>query len=143
MLNVDRERDTASVELIWQGGARTELPVRVKHSTVKRSGTRPELIDLVRKLAVHSSDREIAIVLSKHGWKSPTGLPFTQRRVRGIRERANIPAAPRTHRLAAACRSCEAARELGVSTHDDPSLARRKGCSRPSRPPSTRRGGSG
>jgi hypothetical protein len=30
VLDVDRERDTASVELIWQGGARTELPVRVK-----------------------------------------------------------------------------------------------------------------
>jgi hypothetical protein len=50
----------------------------------------------VRKLAKHSSDREIAIVLSKQGWNSPTGLPFTVRRVRGIRERANIPPAPRT-----------------------------------------------
>ena len=116
VLDVDRERDTASVELIWQGGARTELPVRVKHSTVKRSGTRPELIDLVRKLAVHSSDREIAIVLSKHGWKSPTGLPFTERRVRGIRERANIPPAPRTPPAGTGVSIMQAARELGVST---------------------------
>ena len=116
ILDVDRARDTASVELIWQGGARTELPVRVKHSTVKRSGTRPELVDLVRRLAVHSSDREIAIVLSKHGWKSPTGLPFTQRRVRGIRERANIPPAPRTPPAGTGVSIMQAARELGVST---------------------------
>jgi len=116
VLTVDRERDTASVELIWQGGARTELPVRVKHSTVKRSGTRPGLIDLVRKLAVHSSDREIATVLSKQGLSSPTGLPFTQRRVRGIRERANIPPAPRTPPPGTGVSINEAARQLGVST---------------------------
>jgi len=116
ILDVDRARETASVELIWQGGARTELPVRVKHSTMKRSGTRPELVDLVRRLAVHSSDREIAIVLSKHGWKSPTGLPFTQRRVRGIRERANIPPPPRTPPAGTGVSIMQAARELGVST---------------------------
>jgi excisionase family DNA binding protein len=116
VLNVDRDRDTASVELIWQGGARSELPVRVKHSTVKRSGTRPDLVDLVRRLAVHSSDREIAIVLSKQGWTSPTGLPFTQRRVRGIRERANIPPAPRTPPPGTGVSINEAALELGVST---------------------------
>ena len=116
VLDVDRARETASVELIWQGGARTELPVRVKHSTMKRSGTRPELVDLVRRLAMHSSDREIAIVLSKHGWKSPTGLPFTQRRVRDLRERANIPPAPRTPPAGTGVSIMQAARELGVST---------------------------
>ena len=31
------------------------------------------------------------MVLSKQGWNSPTGLPFTAARVRGIRERAEIP----------------------------------------------------
>jgi len=116
VLTVDRKRDTASVELIWQGGARTELPVRVRHSTVRRSATRPELVDLVRKLAVHSSDREIAIVLSKQGFNSSTGLPFTERRVRGIRERANIPPAPRTSPSDAGVSIMQAARELGVST---------------------------
>ncbi|MGZ6617753.1 MAG: recombinase family protein, partial [Solirubrobacteraceae bacterium] len=116
VLSVDRERDTASVELIWQGGARTELPVRVRHSTVKRSGTRPDLIDLVRRLAAHSSDREIAIVLSKQGWKSPTGLPFTERRVRAVRERGNIPPAPRTPPNGTGVSINEAARQLGVST---------------------------
>jgi excisionase family DNA binding protein len=115
VLTVDRERDTASVELIWQGGARTELPVRVRHSTVKRSGTRPELVDLVRKLAVHSSDREVAIVLSKQGWQSPTGLPFNERRVRWIRERANIPPAPKTPRPGTGVSINEAARQLGVT----------------------------
>jgi excisionase family DNA binding protein len=116
VLNVDRERQVAVVEVFWQGGARTELPVRLKHTTVKRSGTRPELIDLVRKLAVHSPDAEIAMVLSKQAWSSPTGLPFTAARVRGIRERANIPAAPRSQPASSGVSILEAARELGVST---------------------------
>ena len=60
VLNVDRERNVGTVELLWQGGARTELPVRLKFSGIKRSGTRPELINLVRRLAEHSSDPEIA-----------------------------------------------------------------------------------
>ena len=81
------------------------LPVRLKHSGLKRTSTRPELIDLVRRLAEHSSDPEIAMVLSKQGWNSPTGLPFTAARVRGIRERAGIPAAPRTKPADAGCRS--------------------------------------
>jgi DNA invertase Pin-like site-specific DNA recombinase len=116
VLNVDRQRELATVELFWQGGARTELPVRLKHTTVKRSGTRPKLIELVRKLAVHSPDAEIAMVLSKQGWSSPTGLPFTAARVAGIRERANIQAAPRTQPADAGVSILEAARELGVST---------------------------
>jgi len=105
VLTVDRDQDSATVELIWQGGARTELPVRMRHRTVKRSGTRPELIDLVRRLAEDSSDREIAAVLSKQGWMSPTGLPFNERRVRAVRERGNIPPARRHHCREAACRS--------------------------------------
>ena len=142
MLNVDRERDVASVELFWQGGARTELPVRLKHTTVKRSGTRPELIDLVRKLAQHSSDPEIAMVLSKQGWSSPTGLPFTAARVRGIRERANIAAAPSTEPVDSGVSILEAARELG-SARRRSVAGFLKGCYRPSRQPSMRRGGSG
>jgi hypothetical protein len=115
VLTVDRERNVAGVELIWQGGARTELPIRLKHSTIRRNGTRPDLIDLIRRLAEHSSDREIAMMLSKQGWNSPTGLPFTASRVRGIRERANIPPAPRKP-AGAGVSIMEAASQLGVST---------------------------
>jgi Recombinase/Recombinase zinc beta ribbon domain len=116
VLTVDRDRDAASVELIWQGGARTELPVRLRHTTVKRSGTQPELIELVRKLAEHSSDREIAIVLSKQGRNTPTGLPFTERHVRWIRERHGIPRASATPPGEDGVSIIEAARELAVST---------------------------
>jgi len=116
VLNVDRAQHAGTVELFWHGGARTVLPVRLKFSGIKRTGTRPELVDLVRRLAEHSSDPEIAMVLSKQGWNSPTGLPFTAARVRGIRERAGIPAALRAKPEGCGVSINEAARELGVST---------------------------
>jgi excisionase family DNA binding protein len=116
VLNVDRDEHVGTVELFREGSARTVLPIRLKHSGIKRTSTRPELVDLIRQLAEHSSDPEIAMVLSKQGWNSPTGLPFTAARVRGIRERAGIPAAPRVKSADAGVSINEAARELGVST---------------------------
>ncbi len=56
------------------------------------------------------------MVLSKQGWSTPTGLPFTAARVAGIRERAAIPAAPRTASCEGGMSINEAARELRVST---------------------------
>lgn len=56
------------------------------------------------------------MVLSKQGWSSPTGLPFTAARVAGIRERANIPAAPRAKPAGSGVSINEAASQLGVST---------------------------
>ena len=116
VLNVDRDTHLATVDLFWQGGARTDLLVRLRHTTIRRSGTRPELVDLIRRLAVHSFDPEIAMVLAKHGYDSPTGLPFTASRVRGIRERSGIPAASRMTAKDAGVSINQAARELGVST---------------------------
>jgi hypothetical protein len=65
---------------------------------------------------VQSSDREIAIVLSKQGWKSPNGLPFNELRVRAVRERGTIPPAAKTPLPGAGVSINEAARRLGVRT---------------------------
>jgi hypothetical protein len=116
VLDVNRDRDTATVELIWQGGPRTELAVKVNHSGLKRNSTSVDLIELIRRLAQHSPDPEIAMVLSKQGRLTPTGLPFTAARVAGIRDRANISAAPRNKPGGAAVSINDAARHLGVCT---------------------------
>ena len=116
VLDVDRKRAVATVELIWQGGARTELPVKLNHSGLKRTSTSGDLIELIRRLAEHSGDTEIAMILAKQGRLTPTGLPFTAPRVSGIRERAGIPAAPRTPGAADGVSIHEAARQLGVCT---------------------------
>jgi excisionase family DNA binding protein len=116
VLQVDRARNAATAELIWQGGARTELPVTLNHSGLKRTSTSTDLIELVRALALHSPDHQIAMVLSKQGRTTPTGLPFTASRVAGIRERAGIPAAPASAGDPDTCSIHEAAKQLGVCT---------------------------
>ena len=116
VLNVDRNLRVATVELLWQGGARTELSVKLNHSGLKRTSTSTDLIELIRRLAAHSADAEIAMILGKQGRLTPTGLPFTAARVAGIRERAGIPAAPRTTAAAQGVSIHEAARQLGVCT---------------------------
>jgi hypothetical protein len=116
VLEIDREHNIGAVELIWQGGARTALSVRLNHSGLKRTSTPVDLIDLIGRLAQHSNDREIALVLSKQGRQTPTGLPFTAVRVAGIRERAGIPAAPPPTPTGEGVSINEAARQLGVCT---------------------------
>lgn len=116
VLSVDREAQRAIVELFWQGGARSELPVRLNHSGLKKTSTSVDLIELIGRLAEHSSDREIAMILAKQGRLTPTGLAFTASRVAGIRERAGIPAAPRHASQGQGVSIHEAARQLGVCT---------------------------
>ncbi len=116
VINVDRERHTGVAELLWQGGARSELRVRLNHSGLKRTSTSENLIELIRRLAQHSPDPEIAMILAKQGRLTPTGLPFTASRVAGIRERAAIPAAPRQPTDGQGVSIHEAARQLSVCT---------------------------
>jgi DNA invertase Pin-like site-specific DNA recombinase len=116
VISVDRANDAAVVELRWQGGAQSDLPVKLNHSGLKRTSTSEDLVELIRRLAQHSPDREIAMILAKQGRSTPTGLPFTATRVAGIRERAAIPAAPRQPEDGHGISIHEAARQLGVCT---------------------------
>ncbi|MDA0161323.1 helix-turn-helix domain-containing protein [Solirubrobacter ginsenosidimutans] len=83
----------------------------------KRTDTSEDLVALIRRLAQHSADAEIAMILAKQGRRTATGLSFTATRVAGIRERAHIPAGP--HHQATRDDGVsihEAARQLGVCT---------------------------
>ena len=73
------------------------------------------MIDLVRRLAAHSSDREIAIVLSnkaggaRPGCRSPNGASVASASARTSRPR-------RAAALGTGVSISQAARQLGVST---------------------------
>jgi hypothetical protein len=108
VLTVDRAQRRARIELFWQGGAHTELDVTLNRTPAKRTDTADDLVALIRRLAEHSPDAEIAMILAKQGRRTATGLAFTSTRVAGIRERAHIPAGP--HHAPA--------RDSGVSIHD-------------------------
>jgi excisionase family DNA binding protein len=105
----------AAVEVFWDGGARTELLVRLNRRGPERHRTAEDTIELIRRLAAHHPDGQIAAILNKQGRRTGTGLPFSEARVRGIRQRAAIPAAPPTEHDGETVTIQRAANELGVS----------------------------
>ena len=77
--------------LRWKGGAITDLTVPLIARKQDRLRTAEDTIDLVRRLAVHYPDAQIAGILNRQNRSTATGLPFTAGRVQGLRHHWNIP----------------------------------------------------
>jgi excisionase family DNA binding protein len=116
MVTVHAPEAHAAVEVFWEGGAHTELTVRLNRRGPERHRTTEDTIELTRRLAAHHPDGQIAAILNKQGRRTGTGLAFTEARVRGIRQRAGIPATPPQDPDGQAVTIQQAASELGVST---------------------------
>jgi excisionase family DNA binding protein len=84
----------AEVQIVWEGGARTELTVPLYKRGTERNRTSEDTVELVRKLATHTGDQQIAAILNKQGRRTGTGLPFNQPRVASLRAKHGIPVAP-------------------------------------------------
>jgi predicted DNA-binding transcriptional regulator AlpA len=76
-----------------------------------------DTIELIRRLAEHHTDPQIAAILSRQGYRTGSGLPFTETRVRGARFRAGIPAAPAPDPESELVTIPQAAAALHVSAH--------------------------
>jgi excisionase family DNA binding protein len=108
----------AAVEVCWEGGARTELSVALNvRGPLQRGRIGQDTLELIRRLAEHQSDRQIAGILGRQGLRTGTGLPFTEARVRDVRKRAGISAAPPRDLHGETVTIEQAATELGVSRH--------------------------
>jgi hypothetical protein len=73
VLNIDRDKHVGTVELFWQGGARTVLPVRLNHSALKRTDTR---VGLASNGCVHSPSfgvRRASVLRLAFGRVAPPG----------------------------------------------------------------------
>lgn len=128
LVTVKRPDRHADVEIMWEGGARTQLRLRVGRGA-PRMRTSEETVALVRRLAWHHHDREIAGTPNKQGRLTGYGLPFTQARVRDLRQRAGIPAAPPADPDSQLVTIEQAASELGVSGARPSGAGSRTGCS--------------
>jgi DNA invertase Pin-like site-specific DNA recombinase len=106
----------ADVEIAWEGGARTELAIRLNRRGPERRRIADDTLELIRRLAQHHPDRQIAQILSRQGRLTGTGLSFTEARVRAARQRAGIPAAPPPDPNSELVTIEQAAAELGVSS---------------------------
>lgn len=117
VLTIHASERRAALEICWEGGARTELAVRLGTNVFERRRTSEDTIELIRRLAAHHPDHQIAQTLSRQGRLTASGLPFTQARVQSVRVRAGIPAAPALDPASQLFTILQAAGELGVSTN--------------------------
>jgi excisionase family DNA binding protein len=107
----------ADVEIAWEGGARSELQIKLNGRSRQQRQLGDDTIELIRQLAHHHNDRRIAQILSRQGYRTGAGLPFTRVRVQSARFRAGIPAAPPPDPDSDLLTIEQAANELHVSGH--------------------------
>ncbi|MEO6593534.1 MAG: hypothetical protein ABIP94_02135 [Planctomycetota bacterium] len=74
----------------WQGGIHTRC--QVDRPTRTRAEISKSIEDLVRQLAEGLDDRELARVLNMNGTTTPSGLRWTQDRIRDYRKQHHIQA---------------------------------------------------
>ncbi len=91
IIAVDRANFRADLTLRWQGGALTELEVRLPRSNPPPVRTDEDTIELVRRLAVHYPDAVIAGILNRQGRKTVRGQRFAVPSVSGLRRYWKIP----------------------------------------------------
>ena len=103
------------MEIWWEGGARSELTVKLNARGPDRYRLGEDTVELIRRLAEHHPDEQIASILNRQGRRTGKGLPFTRPRVQAARFRAGIPAAPPPDPASDVVTIQQAADELGVT----------------------------
>lgn len=89
--NLDDAANEAVLLIHWAGGRHTEVRVpRVKTGRYP-SDRVPTAVEVIRKLAGHWPDRELAVSLNRMRCKTNDGETWTTVRVREMRERLGIP----------------------------------------------------
>jgi excisionase family DNA binding protein len=115
VVTVREEPRRADVEIAWEGGARTELEIALVRRGAESKRTPEDTVELIRRLAAHHPDRQIAAILNKQSRRTGTGLPFTEPRVAHVRKTNGIPAAPPPDPASDLFTVDQAAAELGVT----------------------------
>ena len=105
----------AAVEIAWDGGARTGLTVKLNARGPDRHRLSEDTVELIRRLAEHHPDEQIASILNRQGRRTGKGMAFTRPRVQAARLRAGIPAAPPPDPASDLVTIQQAASELGVT----------------------------
>jgi DNA invertase Pin-like site-specific DNA recombinase len=90
ILNVIREEKRATLTIRWRGGALTELVVPLPHHT-PAVRTDEDTLALLRRLAVHYPDAQIAGILNRQSRRSAKGQRFTIQIVSSLRTHWKIP----------------------------------------------------
>ena len=92
VVTVQGKARQAEVNIVWEGGASTAFVLDLNKTGKHFRTTSEDTVDLVRRLAERYDDRTIAIILSKQGRRTGTGLAFTKTRVKSLRDSRKIAA---------------------------------------------------
>ena len=116
VVSAPKGEEQIRAEVHWVGGEMTPLEVPRRKSGMHRWVMDPEVVELITQLAQEFTDEQIARILNRKKLLTAKGLPFTTRRVTGIRGNREIPG-----RISAALRGPdvyaldEASKLLGVT----------------------------
>ena len=91
IVNVDRDAAQAHLTMRWRGGAISQLDVALPRSHPPKIRTSEDTIALVRRLAAHYPDAQIAGILNRQGRRSARGQRFTASIVQSLRHHWAIP----------------------------------------------------
>jgi DNA invertase Pin-like site-specific DNA recombinase/uncharacterized protein YndB with AHSA1/START domain len=91
IVNVDRDAAQAHLTMRWRGGAISQLDVALPRSHPPKIRTDEDTIALVRRLAAHYPDAQIAGILNRQGRRSARGQRFTASIVQSLRHHWGIP----------------------------------------------------
>ena len=92
VVTVQGKARQAEVNIVWEGGASTAFVLDLNKTGKHFRTTNEDTVELVRRLAERYDDRTIAIILSKQGRRTGTGLAFTKTRVKSLRDSRKIAA---------------------------------------------------
>jgi excisionase family DNA binding protein len=90
---VDPDQAIADATIYWIGGASTKLTSLLNHTGGHRHATSGQVNDLVRRLAPHYTDEQIAFMLNMKHLRTGYGNSFTRARVGDVRRGLGLPSA--------------------------------------------------
>lgn len=109
----------------WTGGRHSELRLPKPKTGHHGHCTTPEAVDVVRKMATHYTDEEIAFTLNRLRLRTGVGNTWNELRVRSLRWHLKLPARQSVQRNSS-LNLQQAAKELGVSATVVRTLIQRK-----------------
>jgi DNA invertase Pin-like site-specific DNA recombinase len=115
VVQVNEEQRQIELVVHWNGGRHSEL--RIQKRATGRHGRSTDLatVEVVRQMAGHYPDQQIAATLNRLGLKTGTGNTWTESRIRSLRSDHQLP--PYRKQTSGECPLTieEAAERLGIS----------------------------
>ncbi len=110
----DKEPLQLRLKVHWVGGVHTDLTVKRNRWGNNGRGTTEQLIEIIRQLAMVCGDDGIVSMLNRLGYRTGTGMTWSEKRVQHVRHAHGIPACPTPDQRTWVTRE-QAAHHLGVS----------------------------